>query len=378
MVLWESRATFHYDARCLLLRFYIQQCQSLHLVFMIHSEVSKHSSVTGKSIWKGWQCLWQYHTFVWGKRNASFDVSCSRRSNWAEEGPGALEVHGRSVGFLVSFSLEVQVRLAEAEAQRDRQQLELQLGTSEMKGITVNGFDTVDDWDSYNDLGWSEFWGGGASNGNKKPFLRSFQMRCKKHFPIALHGFNRWKTSRSKQSLCFEFFIQPSSNWWQERRAVQRLKASLEAPSKRVAQNGRRDVHHSISNESSEGWHTWEILGEVTVWLWAPLRWWETGSFVKGCTGTLALGPGKTCSLWSRVSGWMRWSCFLVKVCPTQNKHALAQLHNPDRAFGHIPTQVRGTRRPGYFLCTEQFIHNSRTVSSIFLQHQCGVMRCYA
>lgn len=64
-----------------------------------------------------------------------------------------MEVHGRSVGFLVSFSLEVQVRLAEAEAQRDRQQLELQLGTSEMKGITVNGFDTVDDWDSYNDLG---------------------------------------------------------------------------------------------------------------------------------------------------------------------------------------------------------------------------------
>lgn len=74
----------------------------------------------------------------------------------------------------------------------------------------------------------------------------------------------------------------------------------------------------------------------------------------------------------------MRWSCFLVKVCPSQNKHALAQLHNPDRAFGHIPTQVRGTRRPGYFLYTEQFILNSRTVSSIFLQHQCGVMLCYA
>ena len=50
-----------------------------------------------------------------------------------------MEVHGRSVGSLVSFSLKVQVRLAEAEAQRDRQQLELQLGTSEMKGITVNG-----------------------------------------------------------------------------------------------------------------------------------------------------------------------------------------------------------------------------------------------
>ena len=204
MVLWESRATFHYDARCLLLRFYIQQCQSLHLMFMIHSEVSKHSSVTRKSIWNAWQCLWQYHTFVWGKRNASFDVSCSRRSNWAEEGPGALEVHGRSVGFLVSFSLKVQVRLAEAEAQRDRQQLELQLGTSEIsmwnnEGNYCKWLDTVDDWDScpkgYDfwlyDLGW---WcrGGGASNGNKKPFLRSFQMRCKKHFPIALHGFNRF------------------------------------------------------------------------------------------------------------------------------------------------------------------------------------------
>ena len=359
MVLWESRATFHYDARCLLLRFYIQQCQSLHLMFMQWSKQAlicyqkEHLESLAMLVAVPYLCLRQKKCFV--RRFLQQKKQLSRRrprrfGGLQQKCSFSRFLFAESTGsFSWSWSAARQAAIGTpARNLRD-------------EGNCCKWLDTVD-WDSCKGYDYDSM-----TLDDRMPRWRRLQWQQEAlseefsnaalHFPIALPGFNSFNLKIKA--------IQPSSNWWQERRAVQRLKASLEAPSKRVAQNGRRDVHHSISNEYSEGWHTWEILGEVTVWLWGSLRWWETGSFVKACTGTLALGEGKTCSLWSRVSGWMRWSCFLVKLCPTQNKHALAQPRSSlfclwshsDAGAWHAPTRLLPVYRTVHTQFTYRFQH---------------------